>query len=230
MEKAKKWIAIVREKAFLAPEVIKLSLEISSEFTFTAGQFLTIKICKNQEFRLKSYSILNPPSQKGKLDFCIKLVSDGFASAVFEKCKIGDPFEITGPLGHFMFDEKTSNEHWFIGAGTGITPLYSIIKEYVRKSPQTKFVLLFGAKTEKYLLFHEEFQEMAGAFPHFTYLPTLSRQNWEGKIGHVQEHLPENLQNKTFYICGLKELVLETKGLLIRKGVDPCNIRFERYT
>ena len=48
-------------------------------------------------------------------------------------------------------------------------------------------------------------------------------------MGHAQDHLGKDLQNKTFYICGLKDLVLETKELLLNKGVDSKNIKFERY-
>lgn len=49
-------------------------------------------------------------------------------------------------------------------------------------------------------------------------------------MGRVQEHLPANVENKTFYICGLKELVLETKEVLLKKGAALKNVKSERYT
>ena len=217
------------KKELLTEDVILASFTIPNDFTFKAGQFVSIRINKDGESKLKSYSILNPPLQKGKLDLCIKLVVGGYASEVFEKMQKGDKFEFKGPFGHFVFDqETTNNEHFFIGAGTGVVPLYSIIKEHL--SEDKKFTLLFGTRTQKNLLFNDEFKQMAKDNPNFVYIPTLSRENWEGKTGRVQEHLPEDLKNKTFYICGLKELVLETKDLLVSKGVDLKNIKFERYS
>ncbi|MBS3117184.1 hypothetical protein J4421_06330 [Candidatus Woesearchaeota archaeon] len=229
MLKPQKFVGVVVENKLLAPDVLKLSLKVPLSFGFTAGQFVTIKVNNGKESRMKSYSILNPPSQPGKLDFCIKILPDGFASDIFKAAKEGDSFDITGPLGHFFFDEETLHEHWFICAGTGITPLYSMLQEYVPRSPGKKFRLLFGARTQDHLLFYEEFRKMEKRYPYFTYFPILSRENWEGKMGHAQDHLGKDLQNKTFYICGLKDLVLETKELLLNKGVDSKNIKFERY-
>ncbi|MDP3734098.1 MAG: hypothetical protein Q8R37_02625, partial [Nanoarchaeota archaeon] len=136
-----------------------------------------------------------------------------------------------GPFGFFVFDEKSKHqEHCFIGAGTGLAPLYSIIKEHLPHHPDTKFTLLFGTKTQQTLLLHQELQQLAAHYPHFAYIPTLSRESWKGKTGRVQEHIGNNFKNKTFYICGLKELVLETKELLLKKGVDVKDIKYERYS
>lgn len=229
MSKITTFTGTVTEKKDLAPGVIFLSLKIPDDFTFKAGQFVTIRINNGEESKLKSYSILNPPSQKGQLDFCIKIIGGGFASEIFEKTALSDQFELKGPFGRFVFDEN-KQEHVFLGAGTGLVPLYSMIKEHLSKNSDKKFTLLFGTKTQKDLLFHEEFQQLAKENPNFTYLPTLTREYWEGKAGRVQEHLGEDLQNKTFYICGLKELVLDAKAILLSKGVDLKNIRYERYS
>ncbi len=221
---------IVQRKENITTDVLYLSFKISEDFTFKAGQFIAFALTHNGSTKTKSYSILNPPSEKGKLDFCIKIIDGGFASEIFRKIQLGDKFVIKGPFGHFSFDEGTTNDHWFMGAGTGITPIYSIIKEHLPKVSKAKFHLLFGVKTTNDLLFHSEFLQLQRKYPHFTYTPCLSRETWEGKMGHIQEHLGVDLSNKTFYICGLAELVLETKQLLLERGVLKENIRFERYT
>lgn len=216
------------EKKKLTPDVLFLSFEVPKSFFFKAGQFVTMILKNYQVQKPKSYSILSPPSKIGKLDFCIKLIDNGFASEIFKKMSINDEITVKGPLGHFIFDEKTKNEHWFIGVGTGITPLYSMITEHLTKGKPMR--LIFGEKTQKDLLFHDEFLRMKAKYDNFDYIPTISRGTWNGKMGRVQKYLPENLQNKTFYICGLKELVIETKELLLGKSVDSENIKFERYT
>ena len=217
----------VVEKKKLTDSVIKLSLEVPS-FEFKAGQFVSIVVRKGEEKKLKSYSILNKPSQKNKLDLVIKLIEGGFASEAFDKTEVGNEFEIKGPMGHFVYEEDDKDK-WFLCAGTGVAPFYSMITEYVAKSDK-KFVLLFGVRTQKDLFLHEDFLELAAKHDNFEYKPVLSREDWTGLKGYVQNHLPEDLDGKTFYICGLKELVLETKEKLVEKGVVPEAIKSERYS
>ena len=219
--------ATLQHKEYWTSDVMYLSFQVADTFTFQAGQFVIFTIPCEGKQRPKSYSILNPPTERGKIDLCVKIIPGGIASEAFKAAHPGDTFRVKGPFGHFVFDAK-AEEHWFLGAGTGVAPLYSMIKEYLPRYPHNKFTLLFGVRHKQNLFLHQELQELT-TYPHFTYIPTLSQDTWEGHMGRVQKHLPENLNNKTFYICGLKELVLETKALLEEKGVDPQKIRFERY-
>ena len=221
----------VLENKKLTDDVILLSLSAPKEFTFQAGQFITLRIENGTEFRLKSYSILNPPSQKGRLDLCIKIVEGGFASEALKKTKKGDSFQVKGPFGHFVFETDDKNkEIWLIGGGTGVAPLYSMLAEHLAGRKTNKFVLIFSVKEKKDLFLQEEFQRLGQKYPHFTYISTLTRESWKGAMGRVQEHLPVDGENKTFYICGLKELVLETKEVLLKKGVALKNVKSERYS
>jgi len=221
----------ITNKVFLNDDVFMMTLSCPEEFTFKAGQFVTIRVNNGEESKLRSYSILNPPSEKGKIDLCIKIIEGGFASENFKDIKEGDEYELKGPFGHFMFDENSENkEHWLISNGTGVVPMYSIAKEFLPKNQEIKFTMLFGSKVKKDLIFHQEFIELAKEYPNFTYVPTLTREDLDGAQGRVQAHLPEDLKNKTFYICGLKELVVETKELLTEKGVDANHIKSERYS
>ena len=223
--------ATVLENKKLTPDVIFLSLSAPKEFSFLAGQFITLRIEKGGEFRLKSYSVLNPPLEKGKVDLCIKIVDGGFASEVLKKAKKGDSFQIKGPFGHFVFEEEDQNkEIWLVGGGTGVAPLYSMLKEHLPNYKKKRFVLIFSVKEKKELFMHGEFEQLAKKHPNFTYIPTLTREKWNGATGRVQEHLPADGENKTFYICGLKELVLETKEVLLKKGVALKNVKSERYS
>ena len=221
--------AILKEKKHLTKDVMLLSFDAPSSFSFQAGQYTIIKIVNGPEFRMKSYSILNPPSKRGKLDLCVKIIPGGFASEIFKSMNLGATLTFRGPLGHLTFDEH-SNEHWFISNGTGVVPFYSMLMEYVPHPPQKKCTLIFGVRSKADLFLHQELQELAAQNSNFTYIPTLSKDSWEGSMGRVQVHLPENMQDKTFYICGLKEMVLETQELLLSKGVAKERIRVERYT
>ena len=215
----------------LTNDIILLSLSTPKDFSYQAGQFITLRIEKGEEFRLKSYSILSPSPEKGKVDLCIKIIEGGFASEVFKKVKKGDTFQVKGPFGHFVFEEGDKNkEIWLIGGGTGVAPLYSMLKKHLATQKSKKFVLIFSVKEKKDLFLHEEFEQLAKKHLNFTYVPTLTREKWRGATGRVQLHLPADGENKTFYICGLKELVLETKEVLLKKGVTQKNVKFERFS
>ena len=222
--------AKVTTKEYLTEDVIILSLSIPEDFSFKAGQFITLFITKDGEKKPRSYSILSPPSQKESLDLCIKIVPEGFASEIFSNVKETDEFEVKGPFGHFIFDEEDRNEEVvFIAGGTGVAPFYGMLKEYLPKLKKS-FTLYFSVKNKEELFLHEDFLALETNFRNFKYVPTLTREEWNGATGRVQKHLTGDLKNKTFYICGLKELVLETKELLESSGVSPADIKSERYT
>ena len=80
------------------------------------------------------------------------------------------------------------------------------------------------------MFLHQELLRLEQNTANFTYKPTLTREEWDGLMGRVTKHLPESTKNKTFYICGLKELVLDSKAALENLGVAKENLKFERYT
>ncbi len=227
MAMTEKFTGEVISKEFLTDDTIRLTVASPESFSYRPGQFVIFQIKKGKEAKNRAYSILE--GEKKKLHFAIRLLEGGFASEEFRQCRKGSRFELKGPFGQFAFDEK-GEAHWFIASGVGMAPLYCMIKKFLPQHPGKKFVLLFGAKTRQDLLFYDELKEMEEKYPGFSYLPTLSREEWAGRTGRVQKHLPNDLQNKTFYLCGLKEMVKETKDLLIEKGVPPERIHFERYS
>ena len=225
-----KFTAKVIEKKNITPEIILLTLEVPIHFKFEPGQYLVFMINDGKETKPRPYSIFSYENENGKLRFIIKLISGGFASEVFRKMSVNDTFEVKGAMGHFTFVNEDNEEYWFIGCGCGLAPLYSMIKSNLDKFPEKKFVLLLSMKTKQDLLFYEELKAMEEKYTNFTFLPTLTREEWEGKSGRVQKYLPEDCSKKMFYICGVKELIFGTKDLLLEKGVAPERIKFERYS
>lgn len=218
------------EKKSLTKDVIELSFSVPESFEFKAGQFVMLRVQNENIFKFKSYSVLNSPLQKGRMDFCIKLVDGGFASEAFKCIEVGDTLLMRGTFGHFILDLHTdADEIWMIGTGTGIAPFYSMLKTYLGKSTK-KFRLIIGVRTQEDLLYHDEFREMEKKHKNFIYSPTLSKEDWDGFTGRVQKHLGGDLQGKDFYICGLKEMVLDTQKYLLDRKVDTKQIYFERYS
>ncbi len=224
----REFTGIVVEKKNITEDLILFTLKVTENFTFQAGQFITLAITKGNETQARAYSILSLPSQKGKLDFVVKIIPGGFASGVFESMSVGYTFQVKGPFGNMALDQ-TTKEHWFVCVGTGISGFYSLIKESLAKNSTLKLKLFYGARTKDNLLFHEEMSAWAKQYPNFEYIPTLTRENWNGKTGRILQHLVGDLQGKTFYLCGLKEFVLETKELLLSRGVSSEKIKSEKF-
>ncbi len=226
--------AMLKEKKYLTADVMHLCFDAPFSFTFAAGQFVIIKITNKGETKNRTYSILNPPSERGKIELCAKIIDGGFASDVFKNARTGDEFEMQGPFGSFVFDEKKhgkdGTEHWFVCTGAGVTPLYSMLMEHAKNKPAVSFTLLFGCRTVGDILFYDELKKLEKECPNFKYLVTLSQEKWSGLQGRVQEHLPAELNNKMFYLCGFKDMVLDTQQALKNRGVSPENIKVERYT
>ena len=199
------------------------------DFTFLAGQFVNIKLTKDNETKFRAYSILNNPSDKKHIELLVKILPEGFGSGVFRELKTGDELEMKGPFGHLVLDEN-AEEHWMIATGTGLAPFYSMLKESLSRLKDKKFTLIFGVRKKEGLLLHEELTALEKAHSNFTYIPTLSEDTWDKAHGRVQKHIPSDISNKTFYVCGLMEMVLETESVLLSRGVLRDNIKKERYS
>ena len=217
--------AKILEKDFLTEDVVKIVFEKPKEFLFEPGQFINIKIEKEGSYRMRAYSILSTPYEE-TLDICLKIIPNGWASESFREAKKDDEYTLIGPFGHFKLGEK-EKEHVFISTGTGVVPFISMIKSYVKKG--VKMTLIAGYKKEENIIYHDELKMLERDNDNFIYKPTITREDWDGLKGRVQKHLPDNLENKMFYICGLKEFVIETKELLLEKGVAEKDIKIERY-
>ncbi|MBT3323691.1 FAD-dependent oxidoreductase [archaeon] len=220
----------ILEKIEYTEDVILLKLSSPDDFTFEAGQFITIEIDREEKKEIKSYSILNPPSEKG-ITLCIRLIPGGFASEFFKDVKQGEKLYVKGPLGFFKFQDREDIEEFcFLAVGTGIVPMISMIKEHVEDFPNKKFSLIVSYKLRKNMLHHEELFELEKKYPNFEYHPSITREEWDGKKGRVTLHLPEVIKGKMFYICGLKEMVLDTRKTLVERGVDQKDIKQERFS
>lgn len=216
----------------LSPSVKHLVFDLEEEIEFKAGQFLNIIFEDDEQKYMKPYSICSKPSQKKQIEFCIKLVPQGkFTPVIFQK-KIGFECILKGPLGLFTLEHSISDKVVFIGTGTGITPLRSMILDLLEKESEKEITLIFGVRHESEILYREEFKKLEVQNPNFKFLEVVSRpkENWIGRTGHVQNNLESiDVLNSEAYICGLTIMVEEVKENLLKRGMNKENIHFERY-
>ncbi len=211
-------------------------------FDFTPGQFVSLElpIHEKQHKRVRSYSIASMPDGTNNLELVIVQLEGGAGTTyLFSSVKEGDEIPLRGPLGVFTLPSDLQRDVYFICTGTGIAPFRSML-HYIHHHnlPHRNLYLIFGTRTQTDLLYYEEMRQLAVELPQFHYLPTLSREKWEGCCGYVHtvyEQLIE--QNKTgdqlapalFYLCGWKNMVDQAKETILRMGYDKKSIHLELY-
>ena len=232
-------IARLVRSASLSAQTKHLEFEISgtTRFGFVAGQWLSFRTNKpDGEEITRAYSIASPPGEDNRFALCLNRVQDGFMSNFLCDMKIGDNISCQGPFGDFIL-RPPLRDAMFIATGTGIAPfrsmLHWLLADPVRHQNKQLW-LLFGNRTEGDIYYHEEFLRLAREHVNFHYVPTLSRgaQEWQGRRGYVQEHLPGIVEGRAdmhAYICGLDKMITANRELLKSLGWDRKSILYEKY-
>jgi ring-1,2-phenylacetyl-CoA epoxidase subunit PaaE len=249
----------VAEKIHETEDAVSLLFDLSSElkelFAFKSGQYITIKCDPAGEEIRRSYSICCAPNE-GSLKVNVKKIKGGKMSTwVVDQLKAGDQVDVGIPEGNFIadFDPAKRRNHYFIAAGSGITPVMSLIKDGLEAEPMSTFVLLYGNKNEENIIFHDELlglQERYGE--QFKLFQTLSQkksgakllsflsknkdswQGWKGRIDTkkmeavLDEITPSKVENH-FYLCGPGELITTMQKWLKEQSFPGAKIHKEYF-
>ncbi|MCY7292622.1 MAG: phenylacetate-CoA oxygenase/reductase subunit PaaK [Ferruginibacter sp.] len=219
--------------SFLIPE------DLTEMFSFKEGQNITIKKNINGEEVRRSYSVCNAPYEH-ELRVAIKKTTGGlFSSFANDELKAGDSLEIMPPTGRFNAKPEIGN-YLAIAAGSGITPIISIIKHTLKTQLQSSFTLIYGNKSRGSIIFFEEIEALKNKFmERFTCVNILSRERTDAEINYGRigteklEGLKHLLNFKTFndaFICGPEEMIFASAVFLEENGMPKKNIHFELFT
>jgi CDP-4-dehydro-6-deoxyglucose reductase len=215
--------------------------EVAS-FDFEPGQFVTIDlpIHEKPNKRWRSYSIASWPDGTNVIELLIVLLEGGKGTSyLFQEGKVGLELILRGPQGVFTLPKPIDKDLYFICTGTGIAPFRSMI-HYIQehKIPHKDIYLIFGTRKRDDLLYMDEMKRLEMEIEGFLYIPTLSRDQWEGCCGYVHS-VYENLVNEKrtdhsvkeagFYLCGWKNMVDEAKLRIQNLGYDKKSIHLELY-
>ncbi|MDN5727036.1 MAG: 2Fe-2S iron-sulfur cluster-binding protein [Propionibacteriales bacterium] len=141
--------------------------ELASEYEYRAGQHLTIRTHLEEIDERRSYSICAAPSS-GRLKIGVKLLSGGvFSSFVHDQLAVGDELDVMTPAGRFSpRDPSAEGRHYgAVVAGSGITPVLSIMTEILRTTESSTFTLLYGNRGASTVMFAEEIADLKDTFP-----------------------------------------------------------------
>lgn len=232
---------VIRE----TPEAVSLSFEIPADlqetFSFKAGQYITLKTgIEGKEVR-RAYSLCSAPGS-GEFKVTVKEVPGGnFSVLANNKLKAGDTLEVHPPEGKFIFEPGTGAKTYAaFAAGSGITPVLSIIKSVLEKEPESTFILVYGNRTSENTIFFKELLELQAKyserlFIEFVYSRAREENAQFGRIesSTVNYVLKNKFKNSTidrFYLCGPEEMTENVKSILKQNGVPEENILFELFT
>jgi ferredoxin-NADP reductase len=227
--------ARIARARMLSPLVREIAFERPEPLVFEAGQWVSFVL---SEPLRRSYSIASAPDGSGRFEIAITRVEGGPGSTYLHGAPVGTELTVIGPQGFFTRPKEKTGPSLFIGTGTGVTPLRSMLNDAVGKGDTQPLWLLFGVRTQADLIYRDEFDALAHAHPHVRVIYTLSRPapEWSGPIGYVQTHVEklwrelEARGTPHAYICGLHRMVGSVRDLLRKDlGVGREQVHSERY-
>lgn len=205
-------------------------------FRAKAGQFLTFHWFIDGKRVLRSYTISSSPTQTNYVEITPKLVENGCVSDfLHDQAKLGLTVEASGPHGTFYFDEAVHRKIVLIAAGSGITPMISIVRYISDLRLPTPVTLLYCVRTHKDIIFKAELERLRNIAPNFNYSLSLSQPDdtWRGHRGHLTqdficEHVTD-LDAPTFFLCGPQGFVEKTRQILMSLGVQENRVTEESF-
>ncbi len=225
---------------------VTISFQVPSElkdtFKFKAGQYITLKSSIDGKEVRRDYSLCSSPNS-GILKVAVKAVQDGnFSSFANSQLKVGDILDVSSPNGRFIFEpnEAQSRTIAAFAAGSGITPVMSILKTVLEDEPNSNFVLVYGNKSPKDTIFLDELLHLQSKYLdrlkiHFVYSQSQEDKALFGRIekstvNFILKNDYKDTKFDRFYICGPEPMIDTVKDVLLEYGINESQVLFELFT
>lgn len=234
--------------------------ELRQTFVYKQGQYLTVRLHLDGHELRRSYSMSSSPLEH-RLAVTVKKVAGGQVSTyLHDQAQVGDTLELAAPDGRFYtpLDPEKRRTYYLFGAGSGITPLMSVLKTILEAEPMSSVFLLYGNRDEENIIFRETLEGLAerysgqlsvehilsqpkkepgsgGLLGMFKKTTTL----WQGKTGRIDARavaafLEENpphgpASDCEYFLCGPGGLPETVKAALLGQGIDTKQIHSEHF-
>ena len=233
---------IIKETADAVSILFNVPEELQSHYTFVAGQYVNLKVTLDGQEIRRAYSICSAP-KSGELRIAVKAVKNGFFSKfVNEKLAVGNVIEVGTPEGKFTFEPKTDRQKNYAAfvAGSGITPVFSILKSVLEEEPNSTFVLVYGNKSEKDTIFHNQLHDLqlqyvGRLFVQYVYSQSTADNALLGRIDHttvnfILKNKHNEMEFSKFYLCGPEEMINLVSNTLKENNISESDIKFELFS
>lgn len=219
---------------------------LGDDFAFQPGQHLTVRATIDGDDVRQSYSICQSVDARGRDNtrrVAVARVPEGRMSNWFnDVVAAGDVVEAMTPLGSFVCPTRPGSirHHVAIAAGSGITPVVSLLTTALEQEPQSRATLLFGNRRTSSIMFLEELEDLKNRFPaRFQLINVLSREAQDAPLFHGRldrarlESIFDALlpvdQVDEWYLCGPLGMVTDAETLLKERGADPKHVHHEIF-
>ena len=229
----------------LANDALYVELEVPpalrQTFDFVQGQYLTFSAEIDGEEVRRSYSICNPVG--GPLAVAIKKIDDGaFSTYAHERFAEGADVRVMPPDGQFhsMLDPGQEKDYLCIAAGSGITPIMSIVQTVLETEPASRVTLLYGNRRSADIIFRDRLLWLKNRFmTRFQWINIFSRETQEAPVlngridnrkgGELNRCLIDIAGYDEFFLCGPEAMISEVSRGLRGEGIDEANIHYELF-
>ncbi|HLV57269.1 MAG TPA: 1,2-phenylacetyl-CoA epoxidase subunit PaaE [Natronosporangium sp.] len=215
-------------------------------FAFQAGQHVTVRrVAGDAPEVRRSYSICSTPMEladRGRLRIGVKQLPGGeFSGYAATQLAVGDEVEVMPPLGRFTTALEAGRTRWYAGivAGSGITPVLSLVATALEVEPDSRFTLLYGNRYTRSVMFAEELSDLKDRWPdRLQVVHVLSREPGDAKLlsGRIDaERLPRLLDAflpggaDEWFLCGPYRMVLDARAVLAARGVPERSVHTELF-
>ena len=233
---------IYKETEDCSVVTFEVPTELQDEFAFRQGQHLTLKADINGEDIRRSYSLCSSPFEKA-WQVAVKQIPEGkFSTFVNSKLKAGDTLEVMAPSGTFGVEttQETSKNYLFFAAGSGITPVLSMIKAHLVAEPLATCKLFYVNRTAKSIIFKEALEQLRNTYLgrlEIYYFLTKERRDIDLFNGRFDDDKMKVL-TKTFidipdtsevFLCGPEDMVHYISDYLVKAGLPKELVHFELF-
>lgn len=230
-------------------EAVTLTFEIPAHlkdtFRYRHGQYLTLRFFIDGNDERRSYSISSSPSMENDISVTVKEVEGGRVSTyINNEAKAGQEVDVMPPLGHFTIDLSPINQKNYVlfGGGSGITPLYSIMRSILDVEKYSNVFLVYSNRNEDSVIFASKIRELEERYAprlKVRYIFSKPSESWIGQkgrldsnkcLGILNELWNSNIRNSEYFVCGPEGMMKEVLGSLENLGIDHKKIHKESFT
>lgn len=222
--------------------LFNVPLEFKDFYRFIAGQYINLKLTLDGKEIRRAYSLCSSP-ESSELRIAVKAVKDGtFSVLANSKLKAGDTLEVGTPEGKFTFeaDANRSKNYLAFVAGSGITPVLSILQSVLNSELKSTFVLVYGNKTPEDVIFHQQLHDLqlkyvGRFFVHYVYSQVKVDNELFGRIekstvNFILNNKHKELDFDKFYLCGPEEMINTVSNVLKERNIKESAIKFELFS
>lgn len=218
------------------PHAVTVALEDGAGFDFRPGQFFTLIADIDGRSVRRAYSASSVPGTK-RLEVTVKRVDDGrFSSYVHDRLHVGDRLSVRGPSGSFHPDPRA--DLVLIAAGSGITPMMSILRTRLSRPGRSRISLLYASRSDEETIFAAQLARLQRRHPRrlrITHVQSRPDASWTGERGRIdadllRRWLGDASPTAEYCVCGPEPVMAEARSVVAELGVPDGRFHEERYT